>query len=100
MRWLIIIAIIVVTGFIAGFLVPPLESTTLMACPCHVNAEGEIPCNSVSSWKPVFFTGLINVVEECSGREIVVCEDGETVDTYNRLDECSYSLNVLFLLST
>lgn len=78
---LIIIVSVVVLGFVIGAILPRTEiSCTLMACPCE-GVSCERPCNSCYFSDNIFTTGIINVVQQCSASEIIICENGDQVDS-------------------
>jgi hypothetical protein len=83
---ILIIVILLAYGIINGLLIPETKSSTLMACSCDLNPEigftGEIPCNSVFSEKYYFsFLGYFNVYRVGTGKEIILCENGEQTQT-------------------
>jgi len=86
---LISVAAIVILGFVLG-LIKTSKGTacTLMGCPCE--EDGERPCNGCWSRDPVFVLGIFNVFKECSGKEMITCENGASVSTRYDLSDCEY----------
>ena len=80
-----LLIIIFILGFGIAALIPAPTACTEMACLC-MDVEGEIPCNWCFQSKPVFTTGVINVMNSCDGREIITCENGEQVGQRIELD--------------
>lgn len=87
---------IALLGFLAGALKPASTLCTELACPC-TGVDGERPCNTCSREKPVFVTGIFNIVQTCSGREIIKCRNGMQADT--RIDfsnaNCTYRFDFI-----
>ena len=68
-----------VVGIIAGaFLQGGIAACTEMYCQCQ--QEGELPCNSCVSEDPVFALGIVNVIDVCNSREILVCKSNEPAE--------------------
>jgi hypothetical protein len=108
-RFVIGITIIVflLLGFItAAFLPSEGIACTMMGCPCE-GVDGERPCNTCTTSKPVFMLGLFNVAEVCHDSEILVCENNRTADTRIdfdkgrcRLDWYILGTNLKYLLTS
>ncbi len=76
-KWmLLILAVMLGGGFLLGAIVPEHALQTAMACSCD-DVNGERPCNDVSMKDPLLLTGIFNVWQVRSGREIIVCENGQ-----------------------
>ena len=96
---LVIIGTIIILGFVIGGLWPESGTEcTKMACHCDLQEVPltEFPCNSCGVIDPIFVTGIFNIVRECSGREIVICEDYKDVGT--RFDiggSCDFKIRFL-----
>jgi hypothetical protein len=96
-KYFLIPILIIFLGFIVAALLPSRGTIcTLTGCPCE-GVEGERPCNTCSFSKPIFTTGLLNVVQSCSAQEIVFCENNKAVDRRIDFDnkECEYDWYVL-----
>ena len=95
---LVIIGIIVILGFVIGGLWP--ESSALcteMLCICDKSqSDKEIPCNSCAVVDPIFITGIFNIVRECGGREIIICENYQYVRTRLDIDSSSCNYEIRF----
>jgi len=77
--FLFIIVAAALIGILAGFfLQDAIASCTEMYCECQ--QEGDLPCNTCSSEDPVFALGLVNVIEVCDAREILVCKNNEQTE--------------------
>ena len=95
----IIIAILIV-GFILGFVLPKGRLCTELACLCVQNFTepftGERPCNFCEQVDPIFFTGLINLVNSCDVREIIICQEGKQIGERFDIDKgCKIQLKFL-----
>lgn len=55
-------------------------SSTDMYCVCVGDGLGEANCNRVSVVDAYFFSGLVNVLRECGGFEVLVCEFEEVLE--------------------
>lgn len=71
---------IVIAAFIIGiaagaFLNGGITACTEMACFCE--EEGEIRCNTCAHEDPVFVLGIVNVMNVCDSREILICKDNQ-----------------------
>jgi len=97
--WILIILFgIVLISFLIGAVIPNLGyGCTEMACPCQ-GVMGERPCNSCSSTNAFFISGIINVVKNCGGKEIIICENNQQTDMRIELDKsgCDYDLYILW----
>ena len=96
-KFFLIPIVIIILGFMIAALLPSKGMfCTLMGCSCP-STQGEWPCNNCSSSKPVFTTGLLNIVQKCSAKEIMVCENNKPVDYRIDFDnkECQYDWYVL-----
>ncbi|MBU0760137.1 MAG: hypothetical protein KJ600_01120 [Nanoarchaeota archaeon] len=106
--WLIwILGVIIVLTLLFNFISGFSASCTLIGCPCQNwveipgtpsgNITGERPCNTCTLANPVFVSILFNVVRHCEYKEIIICEDGESVgkryDKENKV--CRYDPYVL-----
>lgn len=80
----IIIVSVIVLGFVIEAVLPETyeeyTSCTLMGCLCK-GVSGEMPCNSCSFSDRIFTTGILNVVQQCSASEIIICENDAQVDS-------------------
>jgi len=84
----IVIAAIVLLGFIVAGTLPSETVCTEMGCPCE--SDGERPCNDCSLLEPVFTLGIVNVVEVCHGTEILTCENSIKIDERIDWEGCEY----------
>ena len=96
-----ILAFFFIAGFALAAIIPSNNySMTLMACGCAPSDEPyEISCNQVSGGGNFyFFTGILNVGEFCSGKEIISCPASEelTFSSENtRIDlECQIGISL------
>ena len=93
-------AVFILFIVIAGFIIPTLITSdtpicTKMSCLCQNNLS-EIPCNDCMVSKPIFMLGLFNVVNTCSGKEIILCEENNKVGVrYDLNDECGLSFDLI-----
>lgn len=81
-------------GFITPFFIASGRTAcTLMACSCE-GVQGETPCNICYYEKPIFITGLLNVFQSCSGRELIFCSNGKQIGRKTDFSEgsCNYRL--------
>jgi hypothetical protein len=78
----------VLLGFVAGvFLTGGITSCTEIGCFCQ--EDGGLPCNTCTHEDPVFALGIINIIEVCDAKEILICENGEmTRRTYDLQGNC------------
>ena len=73
---LFLLVVAIVLGFVAGaFLNGGVTSCTEMGCFCQ--EEGDFPCNTCQHEDPVFALGIINIIEVCDAKEIMICREGE-----------------------
>jgi len=81
-----------IIGIVAGaFLQGGATACTEMYCECQ--EEGELPCNSCSSEDPVFALGIVNVINVCSAREIIICRNNQPAEVrYSIEDDCRTEL--------
>jgi len=78
--WSIIVSVIVL-GFVIGAVLPETNKRcTMMGCLCE-GVSGESPCNSCSFSNHIFTTGILNVVQQCSASEIIICENDVQVNS-------------------
>ena len=91
------ILLIAAGGFVVGALDKPQYTPfcTKKACfpPHGTTGRQEIPCNDCWTADYTFYTGVLNFGEHCSGKEILVFDDGNAVVDYGeRIDseECRY----------
>jgi hypothetical protein len=88
---------IILSGFIIGLLMPRTMMCTQMGCPCtgptDAPLSGERPCNGCSGTHLLFVTGILNVARSCSAQEVIICQNGDAVDT--RYDERDCRIKVL-----
>jgi hypothetical protein len=71
------LAIVFVSGLIAGAILPSEVMCTEMACLCPESGEQNIECNSCYESKYVFSLGFFRAAKICPGAEVIFCEDGE-----------------------
>jgi len=90
----IVIAAIIILGFISAALSAYESVCTKMGCPC-AGVEGERPCNSCSILEPIFTLGIVNLVKVCPGSEIITCENGIEVDKRIDWKDCEYRWYIL-----
>lgn len=101
----LIIVVIVLLDFLVSFFLVRSGGSTLMGCSCALCAfnegleegvedfTGDCECNSVKMYRGVFISGIFNVWLESSGREIIVCEEGKEVDSYDDYRERDFKFN-------
>lgn len=93
---IVIIALILILGFIGGLIKKPIVFCTLKGCFCPEGVS-EVECNSCGESKFVFYTFIINLAKYCDAQEIVLCENGEVtgerIDIYE--DSCEYRFTLL-----
>ncbi len=104
-----IIAILIILGFVFGFIGSLIGEygwacTEMMCMPTDPNFTGQMPCNSCFQEKPLFILGIINVVERCTGGQIVVYENGRGIDSRVDVMGCQYewyflTFNLKYLFS-
>ncbi len=87
----VVFTIFIILGFRIGASIPQTtEACTEMACPC--DSDGERQCNTCSVRKHVFLSGVVNVYDYCSAKEIITCENG--IQTGKRIEvnreTCNY----------
>jgi len=99
---IIIIAILVIIpGFLIGMFIGPVpKMCTMIACGQFLLEEvpegiHEIPCNSCSMFDPIFTTGIFNVWRSCSGKEIMIYDGEDHIDTKYNLSHCEYEIGSL-----
>ena len=92
---LIVFVVFIFLGFFVAALSPSSGRITSMYCDCSHGLE-ERPCNDWGHTDPIFSTGLINVIMGCPGKEIIICENNEQVDTRHDIyyEECGYTFYV------
>lgn len=92
----VIIAIVIILGFLVAAFLSEMISCTEMGCPCE-NLVSERPCNSCTLSNPVFTSGIVHISKVCSAQEVILCENntdvGRRVDVDN--NSCEYKLNLL-----
>ena len=91
---LVVIIVILIVGFGAGLLLKKVIACTEMGCLCK--EDGKMPCNTCQSSTPVFFSGVLNVIQDCTGREIIECDNGEQIDFDFEEMECEYRFSWIF----
>ena len=87
-----------------GLILPAREIIcTEMYCACGfpdteaVNYTGETPCNHCGAVDPIFVLGIFNVVKQRDDRQIIICENGERVNTRIDIDYSSCKLDFRFI---
>ncbi len=100
MKIILVIAVAVfVLGFGIPYFIPDTRSCTLKGCHCPTDGTSELPCNGCGFEKSVFLTGVIDVVYNCPTREILMCQNGNSVETeYRQTGTCTYHARVGLLL--
>src|SRR3989344_8866208 len=97
---LIIVLTIILSGFVFAFIlnISPITAggCTQIGCSCLLNPnKAEIPCNTCTKTKYYYYTLAVNVEKCCQAREIIVCKDGELIDSrIGEFNECV--MNVVF----
>lgn len=77
---LTIILTLIIIGFIIGLSISKFGvGQTLIACPCQ-GINGQRTCNTVTWGDPIFISGILNIVQQCNTKEIIICENGIEVD--------------------
>ncbi|HDP73649.1 MAG TPA: hypothetical protein ENN46_01685 [Candidatus Woesearchaeota archaeon] len=71
------IAIVFVSGLIAGPLIPPEIFCTEMACFCPEKGTEALECNSCYETSTVFSIGFFRASRVCPGKEILFCDEGD-----------------------
>lgn len=66
--------------------------STLMNCPCR-SGDSEIECNSITLNRGIFITGIFNIQRDCSGKEIIKCDEGIRIGKDERFDNCEFKLS-------
>jgi hypothetical protein len=92
-KWWFWILIVLFVGGLIGFIFPNMGSCNQKFCLCE--GDGELSCNSCEYIDFKFYTGIVNLAKICPGTEIILCEDGESVEknvvySYN---DCKYYFN-------
>ena len=58
--------------------------------------NAEIPCNSCEILRPIFVTGVINIVRACQGNDILVFENSVHISDKDRVEinynSCKYKI--------
>jgi hypothetical protein len=95
-KFLIILVIVIVAGFIVAIPGEDPAACTLIGCPiADVSEDGIheiIDCNSCSVDKAIFKLWILNVSRQCRAQRVVTYEDGQYISARTELDEsaCSY----------
>lgn len=77
--FLFIFVAVGIIGLSAGFFLQGgATACTEMYCECQ--QKGELPCNSCSSEDPVFALGIVNVINVCNSREILICRNNQPAE--------------------
>ena len=96
----IIVIVLIVSGFILGFIFPAKGGCTEMYCGCEDLTDGDLterPCNYCSVSNLIFLGGVINFIKVCSGKEIIICENGKKIDEKININKNSCKYEVIFL---
>jgi hypothetical protein len=86
--FLFLIIIAIIYGFASAYFIGGgVIGCTEMACMCE--HEGELPCNSCTKEELIFTLGIVNIVEVCDAKEILICKNNQYVTRrYNTTNDC------------
>lgn len=91
---IIILIVILLSGFVIPLFMDDLTYCTKKYCNCTGNDE--IECNSCSVYDPVYYTILLNIGKNCQAKEVIICQDNEQKNVRYDKNECNYVWNSLF----